>query len=359
MAEIAEQPDGEPPGVTVEWIAAGGCLYEYKTGVRERSRLRGMLMDAASVLASSAESHVVLVLVEPDLSSETIEALCSGALEIFQKKLAKRLTVVEARRETDGKWKLAAHLKKLAPENEKVIMDGLTRELAEGQAQSRSRPGNSGHEILRVLVARWLLDRAPITLKKLGEEVGYTYKPVRLALDGLRAHLSEHGQSGVGLKSFPRDAWSRLFLDASTVRETIPFWPRGEMPRTPDSMLKRFHQIPEAETPHVGIGGVAGSRFYSPDLDLIGLPRVDFTVHCPEGDPDLRFLRRIDPALAPVEDPMGACSVMVHLLRRPKTYFTGRFADPAECLLDLQEMRLEAQARQLLRSFSSAKGEDF
>ena len=159
--------------------------------------------------------------------------------------------------------------------------------------------------------------------------------------------------------AFPREAWARLILERDPVRETIMFWPSGEMPRTPASLLERFYKLPKGEMGTVGIGGVDGALFYAPDLDLIGLPRVDFTVHCPDGVPDLGFVRRLDPALAPVEDPMGACSLVIHLLRRPQNYFHDRFADPAECLLDLQEMRLENQARQFLRSFAATKGEDF
>lgn len=335
--------------------------YEFRSGVRERSRLRGMLMDLASIVDTSPLTRGNLVLIDPKVTSETIADVWTEASRIFHPELVKRLSLIEVRTAKREEVSLKCYPND-RPDQELARIRDLVRERLQETGPSRrsSVPGNSFYEVLRVLMLRWLNPGLlPITISQLGDETGYSYKPVRKALDELSRHLEQYGHSGVELKSFPREAWSRLLLDADTVRDTIRFWPEGEMPRTPASMLKRFFQLPKEETSHVGIGGVEGARYHAPDLDLLGQPRLDFTVHCPTGDPDLGFLRKLDASLKPAEKGEDACSVVVHLLRRPRDYFDDRFADPAECLLDLQEMRLDAQARAFLRSFVVAENDDF
>lgn len=335
--------------------------YEFRTGVREKSRLRGMLMDLASFVDAGPLTRGNLVLVDPKVTSETIADVATEASRIFHPELVERLSLIEVRLAAGGEVTLQCYPDDRS-EKELARIREIVRNRTEEASTARraSVPGNSFYEVLRVLMARWLNPGLlPITISQLGDETGYSYKPVRKALDELSRHLEQYGHSGVELKSFPREAWSRLFLDADSIRETIRFWPEGEMPRTPASMLERFFQLPKKETGHVGIGGAEGARYHAPDLDLIGQPRLDFTVHCPTGDPDLGFLRKLDASLKPTEKREDACSVVVHLLRRPRDYFDDRFADPGECLLDLQEMRLDAQARAFLRSFAVAENDDF
>jgi hypothetical protein len=69
------------------------------------------------------------------------------------------------------------------------------------------------------------------------------------------------------------------------------------------------------------------------------------------------FLRRLDPALKPVER-AETPQVVVHTLYRPESFFTHAdkrdiWADEVECLLDLHEMRLESQALEFVESLSS------
>ena len=347
------------PGAMVDFIHENRA-YDFKRGVRERSRLRGMLMDLAGIIDVSPLARGNLVLIEPELSTETVAEVWAGAARIFRPEVLERLAMIEARSGENLELELKCHPDDLAENELKKIEKVVKKNRGETGTSVKSAPGNSVHEVLRVILARWLTEVPPtITLAQLGEETGYTYKTVRHALDKLSEHVVRLGNRGVELKSFPRSAWARLLLDTHPFRETILFRSRGEMPRTPGSLLKRFKKIPGDEVENVGIGGVEGARSYAPDLDLIGLPRLDFTIHCPDSEPDLQFVHNLDPALEPTEDPAAPCSLAIHLLRRPRSYFQERAADPVECLLDLQEMRLEAQARQLLRSFPATKNEDF
>lgn len=357
MDNFRQDPMKGLPGVVVNLIADGRA-YEFKRGVRERSRLRGMLLDLANIVATSPLTRGNLVLIEPELSSEAISDAWASVKEVFRTDLVERLAMVEARgRGCNGELIFfPADL----PEKEKERIAKLIEQRLEVAPPPPSQsPGNSTYEVLRILMLRWLIQIGPLTIKELGEQAGYTYKPIRLALDGLRKHVFKHSRRGFELISFPREAWARLVLDAPALRGTIRFTTRGDHGRTPEALLKRFYRLGLEDAPGVAIGGVEGARHWAPNLDLLGLPRLDLTMHCPTGSPDLSFVRKLDPALVPATDRDSSSSLAIHLLHRKASYFAERFADPVECLLDLLEMRLEAQARQLLRSFTSTQGEDF
>lgn len=71
---------------------------------------------------------------------------------------------------------------------------------------------------------------------------------------------------------------------------------------------------------------------------------------------DLSFVRELDPALKKSEGREGAARVVIHIVRRADPLFeqTGDgtlWADPVECLLDLQESRFEVQAQKFIASF--------
>jgi hypothetical protein len=91
-----------------------------------------------------------------------------------------------------------------------------------------------------------------------------------------------------------------------------------------------------------------------PSFDLNGLPRIDLTI-AEDVDDIAKLLKKIDPALAPTQPtPDGRAPLVVHRLRRRDARFDRgdgvMFADPAEVLLDLPELRLVDQADELVRS---------
>jgi hypothetical protein len=100
---------------------------------------------------------------------------------------------------------------------------------------------------------------------------------------------------------------------------------------------------------------------------LIGNPRLDLVIDAgtrrldrPARPVDFgTILRKLDPALKPAErgEP---CQVVVHTLYRAKSFFTESedglfYADEVECLLDLHETHLEAQAMEFLEKLSPRK----
>jgi hypothetical protein len=94
-------------------------------------------------------------------------------------------------------------------------------------------------------------------------------------------------------------------------------------------------------------------------VDLGGVPRLDLSQHG-SGRPDLGFIEKLDPALKRVDDPLEPATVVVHQVRHATSLFQARkgglhWADPVECLLDLHEARLDAQAAHFLKALERAR----
>lgn len=132
----------------------------------------------------------------------------------------------------------------------------------------------------------------------------------------------------------------------------------GGQPRSPQSLLRRLATLNRSD---LAIGGIEGARHYKPDIDLIGLPRLDLLLHCPKGRIDWSFIERLDPALEESGERDAPATLVVHVLRRKESFFAPddnikmsamprrlQWADPVECLLDLHEARLESQAKEML-----------
>jgi hypothetical protein len=128
------------------------------------------------------------------------------------------------------------------------------------------------------------------------------------------------------------------------------FADRSGQPESPAALLRRLGKVaPEG----VAVGGVAGARHYHPGLDLVGLPRVDLSVHAPTRDVEIAFVARLDPALKQVEDPADPARLVLHFVRHANALFTPSpgglpWSDIVECLLDLNEAGLQPQAFEFL-----------
>ena len=111
--------------------------------------------------------------------------------------------------------------------------------------------------------------------------------------------------------------------------------------------------------PGVAIGGSLGAKRYDPDLDVVGVARLDLSVHTPDRKVSLDFMEALDPAFERTSDHGQPAHVAVHFVRRLAPLFdlddAGlMWADPVECLLDLHEVRLESQAEQFVRRLEAS-----
>ena len=192
-----------------------------------------------------------------------------------------------------------------------------------------------------------------MTSKWIAETAGCTYPTVAAALERLEKYLTRQSDRSVELGSFPRDEWSRFVANADHIRGTCRYADRSGQPRPIDALLTRLQRV---KPPGVAIGGVLGAKRLFPALDLVGTPRLDLTVQSRRREPDLGFLRQLDSALQPAEQDEPA-RLVIHVLHQPVVFFESEadgtlWADPVECLLDLHELRLEAQAVEFLSHFS-------
>jgi hypothetical protein len=192
-----------------------------------------------------------------------------------------------------------------------------------------------------------------VTLHWLGVTAGYSYPTVANAIANLGSLIERRSDRRIFLRWMPRDQIARMVAISDTARGTVRFVDRSSQPRTPEEHLRRLETLRLSQ--NLAIGGVLGARHYFPNLDLVGTPRLDLSQHGGGWHPDLRFIEKLNPALKRVDDPLEPATVVVHQIGHAKSLFTSRdeglqWADPVECLLDLYEARLDAQANQFQKA---------
>jgi hypothetical protein len=135
------------------------------------------------------------------------------------------------------------------------------------------------------------------------------------------------------------------------MRNSFRFRDRTGGKPDPEALLSRLERT---KAPQLGLGGVFAARHWHPDFDLHGSPRLDLAYHAPDGEAELEFVRKIDPALAMDNALESSPALVVHVIDRATSQFVentaGRipWADPVETVLDLCDMSLTVQANQLL-----------
>lgn len=213
-------------------------------------------------------------------------------------------------------------------------------------------------EIVKILVYKLLKRDGPLTSDWLAQTAGCNYRTVAKTLNELGNALLRHPDRRVELMQFPKEAWGWLLADSRKSRLTRRFSDRSGQPRSVESLLKR---LSNERLTDIAVAGVLGAMHYWSGIDIIGVPRLDLTVHCPEKPLNLDFIERLDPALKEETDPEKPASLILHFIRRKTSFFETRedgisWADPVECLLDLHEMRFESQALEFLDQFQNIGG---
>jgi hypothetical protein len=193
-----------------------------------------------------------------------------------------------------------------------------------------------------------------MTTASLQTKIGCAYPTVAKTLEKLAPFLSRSSDRRVALKIFPKAAWAALIARGDEVRQTRRYIDRSGELRTPDSLVRRLTKLGRHD---LAIGGVLGARSHFPNLDLLGTPRLDLTLHCPGSRLDLSFIARVDPGLVLASSDQEPAALVVHVLRRKESLFSAMpegawRADPVECLLDLHEARLEAQAAEFFSALA-------
>ena len=337
--ELGYEPDGH-------W---GNLWVEVKTETHGLRNVRASLLELAYWLTQDSGRRGLLVLTDSRISEERLRDEWSLAERTLHQDVLRRLSVVLHR---NGRY---IGLPQDLGDDFLTWLEQLVRREAKSY-QTKSR--ESFYDILEVLVHQWLLAKGPVTREWLKRTVGCSYPTVASSLRRLEASVLYHSDRRVELRYFPREEWWRLLAVADEARSTSRFVDRSGQPQLADTLLKRLKKLGRND---IAVGGVAGARHYLPDLDLVGTPRLDLSVHSRAKNIDLSFVRELDPALKKSEGREEAARVVIHIIRRTDPLFEQTedgilWADPVECLLDLQESRLEEQAQEFLASFPGSKG---
>ncbi len=319
---------------------------EVKTTTRGLRSLRESLLGFAYWLAAHPQDRGLLVLADSRITEKRLQEEWQHAAQAIRPDIVARLDVVWGK---NGQY---PGLPQNLGSDFRAWLDSLVSKESVG---ARSR--DSYYSVLHILMHEWLLGREPMTRTWLGHAAGCSYPTVAAALRRLDSYLLRHSDRRIELKYFPREEWARLLAVSDRVRGTVRFAvPSGES-RSPEEHLERLHKL---GVQNLAIGGVLGARHYDPDIDLVGTPRLDLSIHSPGKRADLGFIKMLDPALQPVHNNLRPTNVAVHVVRRTESFFTPRidglpWADPVECLLDLHEAHLQQQANELLRTLEARR----
>ncbi len=339
------------------------AIIEVKVRSKSIRSIRDALLQVSYSINNSTSKHGYLLLIEPKITDDSLKEELQRVMQIIRKEIANRLWIISFRSDSITSFPSA--------------LDHSTREELIRIADIASPPGKSelvrpdySAEILKLLILHWMLNSDGVSeyMKQyslsayypdgfksrslssvwLADTVGCTYYPVANTLDDIGSPVLRHSNRSVSLKYFPRYAWEKMLVMSENSRMTMNFVYEDpvNLSRSTESLFKRFISLKRKD---VGIGGVLGARRIYPDLNLVGAPRLDLTVHCPGESVDINFVRKLDPALTRQVNRDIKPSLGIHFLRRKESFFqTGKdgaiWADPVECLLDLQEAHLEMQA---------------
>ena len=319
----------------------GNALIEVKFGVDSLRTIRTSLMQVAYPVGKEPASHGYVVLVDSPITQKRLQDEWQRAATVLREDVLHRLTICL----------LAGDRIIGIPSEPDIETQRILAQVVEAKrGKMRTARTNYSFVVLKLLLHRWLTSGEPVTSEWLARTAGCSYPAVARALRPLGSLLEHRSDRRVVLRWFPREEFARLLAVADRERSTVRFADQSGQPRSAESHVRRLEKL---NPPGLALGGVLGAKYYYPDLDLVGIPRLDLSLHCPGQRMNLEFVEKLDSALKRIEDPLAAASVVVHAVRHADAQFTPRdgglaWADPVECLFDLHEARLDPQASQFL-----------
>lgn len=330
----------------------GLVVAEVKQAVDAVRTFRAALLDLAHAIGERRGVRGYLVLVDPAITAGRLREEWHRIEAILKQEVLSRLGVCTVA--GDGRIR---GIPKDPPADDLAWLEGVVRSAA---AESSPRSVRPDYEfvVFKILLHQRLCRGEPVTVSSLAGAAGCSYPTVARVLKGLGCAVRRETDRRVSLGHFPHGEFARLLAGAEKARSTTRFVDASGQPRPPDAHLRRLEKL---GVPGVGVGGVLGARHYFSGLDLVGAPRLDLSVHCGTVPLDVGFVGTLDPALEQQDDPRKPANVVLHAIRHADPLFRPRegglfWADPVECLLDLHEARLEAQAAQFLSALKEGKG---
>lgn len=319
----------------------GDLVIEVKARPRGARQLLDGLWQVAASLSEAPDLKGLLVLYQPRLAQERIQAEQRQAEEVLRPDLSQRIRWVVV-----GDRALQDFPHDLGPQ----VREAVAEEIARSERKRRTSPdrGYASLAVLHVLLDRWLRSDGPMHTKELMETVGCSYPTAASALEEFQEDLTRGSDRRIELSRWPRLPWLRYIGVQEKARDTERYVDRSGSPRAATDLVRRLEKLGRHD---IAIGGVLGALHHIESLDIVGTPTLALTLHDPSGAASSAFVERLDPALARTESRGETPLVVVHRQRMQRFLATDEgagapWADPVECLLDLHEAGLEGLAEQ-------------
>ena len=322
---------------------------EVKSDIHSFRNLRAALLQLAYYIAEAPKERGVLVLTNPRITDTALRKEWRMVELSLRPEILMRLDLAVRRKGeiVTITGKLPASLASQLPE------------YVEQEARSTLyRAPQSSHAILLVLLNQWLLRKGPMTTQWLIQTVGCSYPTAAIALRRLKHAIKRLSDRRLQLWGFPMEEWQHVVANREHAQPTLHYADRSRQRRGAESLL---HRASSLDRDDIAVGGVIAARHYYPEFDLRGTPRLDLTLHSPDGRADLSFVENIDPALERTSGTDEPAVLAVHVLRRHAPLFEANgdglpWVDPVATLLGLYDARLEPQANELLEHLITSVG---
>ena len=320
-------------------VQIGDLVVEVKARPRGARQLMDGVWRVATYLSEAQDRKGLLVLYKPGLARKRIQAEQRRAEDVLRPDISKRIRWVVV-----GDSALQDFPQDLGPQ----VREAVAREIAHSERRRRSPDrGFASLAVLHVLLDRWLRSEGPMHTKELMGTVGCSYPTAVSALEDFHEDLTRGSDRRIELSRWPRLPWLRYIAVQEKARDTERYVDRSGLPRAASDLVRRFEKLGRHD---VAIGGVLGALHHVESLDIVGTPTLALTLHDPDGIASSAFVERLDPALARTESRAETPLVVVHRQRIRRFLATDQagamWADPIECLLDLNEAGLEGLAEQ-------------
>ena len=342
-------PGSEPNDLAVD-AEVGHRLIEVKAGATALRSIRLGLMQLAYATAARPGFEGFLVLPDVAVTRKRLQREWQLAASALQPELLDRLSLC-----IGDEKRFVGIPRDPDAETQRILSQVVAAErTTAGPGRAR---GNVSFVVLKILLHHWLTNGDLVTTDWLARTSGYSYPTIASVLHGLGSLVERRSDRRLRLRWFSREEFARLLAVSDRARDTARYGDRSGQSRSPEQHVRRLEKLAPAG---IGIGGVLGAKHYFRDLDLVGVPRLDLSQHGPRRNLDLGFIEELDPALRRVEDPLEPATVVVHAVRHADPLFTPRegglwWADPVECLLDLHEAHLDAQAARFLDALQRSR----
>jgi len=309
--------------------------------LRNTRDLRAEILSlAASLLATRAGGE--LVVTDPVISPATVRREWQQLLPALAAEVRGRMSLV------------------VEPPTSRLGEKRIDYEI--GTSLQQLQKPNYRFEILRQLLRADLEDAGPQPVKALLDAIGASQTPIRAAL----AELDEAGivrRRGRYVSVRAEEISAELLAKLQAAPQTLRYrFERGAQIKPPAVLLQRALALLGSSAPagwqDLALSGVAVARADVPELDLLGLPRLDLLVQLPRAaqtfDPAL--LRRLDDGLEPEPSLLAPAPVVLSVARadaallRDAPVDGARSARSVDVYLSLLEQGLAAQALQYLEA---------